>query len=142
MVERCEKPDFIVRNTSTRSEYGVELTSVYINDRSVPDVHMIDNEPAEELSEIPFVKIELLRYQLRLLSAIQVKIRKARCGYDANRPLILAIYVNEYIAIYLGRAELDAFVRRYEPIFDAMAPFIEIVFWGLGNGGVFRVKPT
>jgi hypothetical protein len=142
IVRRGEKPDFIVGETATGRESGVELTSVYIDDRSVPDVHLVEGEPADDLVPIPFDKAELERYQRRLLSAIQDKIRKARTGYDTTRPLILAIYINEYIGIYLGKSELDDFVRRHEPIFDAMAPFVEVVFWNLGNGGIFRVKPN
>lgn len=142
IVGRGERPDFIVAETATGREFGVELTSVYIDDRSVPDAHMVDGEPADELVPIPFDKTELERYQGRLLSAIQDKTRKARSGYDTTRPLILAIYVNEYIGIYLGKSELDDFVRRHEPIFDAMAPFVEVVFWNLGNGEIFCVKPS
>lgn len=143
VLGRSEKPDFTVRETATGQEFSVELTSVYIDDRSVPDVHMADGEPADEPVLIPFEKTEFDRYQQRLLSAIQEKIRKARAGYDTTRPLILAIYVNEYIGTcYFGRPELEVFARRHEPILDAMAPFTEIVFWNLGDGGVFRVRPS
>lgn len=142
ILEEGDRPDFIVAEVATGQQFGVELTSVYIDDRSVPDVHMVDGEPADELVPIPFDRTELERYQQRLLSAIQDKIQKARSGYDRTRPLILAIYVNEYIGIYLGKPELDVFVRRHESLFDAMAPFVEVVFWNLGNGGVFRVRPS
>lgn len=67
---------------------------------------------------------------------------KARKGYDLSRPLILAIYVNEYIAIYLGKSEFEEIVRRYAGVFDAVEPFTEVVFWNLGNGGIFRVRPN
>ncbi|MGA2193441.1 MAG: hypothetical protein ABSG42_08730, partial [Nitrospirota bacterium] len=77
----------------------------------------------------------------RLIAAVMEKICKARNGYDTSRPLILAIYVNEYIAIYLKKSDLETFVSRYESVFDAMAPFTEIVFWNLGNNGVLQVKP-
>jgi len=142
ILVKSERPDFVVRETATGREFGVELTSVYFDDRSVPDVHKVDGHPADEPVPIPFDKNELERYQQRLLSAIQDKIRKARGGYDTTRPLILAIYVNEYIGVYLGRPELEVFVRRYESIFDAMAPFAEVVFWNLRNGDVFRVRPS
>jgi len=102
---------------------------------------MVDGDPPEESVEIPYDIDELQKYQGRLISAIQDKIEKARRGYDLTRPLILAIYVNEYIGIYLGQPELDALVSRHEPFFDNMAPFSEVVFWSLPNGGVFRVRP-
>jgi len=33
-------------------------------------------------------------------------------------------------------------VHQNSGVFDAMNPFVEVVFWNLGNGEVFRVKPT
>lgn len=136
IVSKGDKPDFVVREATTGQEFGVELTAVYINDRSVPDVHMVDNEPDE------FNKEQFEKYQLRLISAIRDKVGKARRGYVVSRPLILSIYVNEYIGIHLGQPELDALVSCYEPLFDDMAPFSEVVFWALANDEVFRVRPS
>ena len=141
IVSKGDKPDFVVRDAKTSQQFGVELTAVYINDRSVPDVHMVDGDPPHEPVEVPYLPEEFERYQARLISSIQDKIEKARRGYDLTRPLILAIYVNEYIGIYLGQPELDALVSRHESFFDHMAPFNEVVFWNLPNGGVFRVRP-
>lgn len=142
IVSKGDKPDFVVREATTGREFGVELTAVYIDNRSVPDVHMADGDPPEEPVGTPYDKEQLERYQGRLISAIQDKIKKARRGYDLTRPLILAIYVNEYIGIYLGQPELEALVSRNESFFDDMAPFSEVVFWSLANGGVFRVRPS
>lgn len=142
IVSKGDKPDFVVREATTGREFGVELTAVYIDNRSVPDVHMVDGDPPEEPLGIPYDKEQLEKYQGRLISAIQDKIEKARRGYDLTRPLILAIYVNEYIGIYLGQPELDALVSRNESFFDDMTPFSEVVFWSLPNGGVFRVRPS
>lgn len=136
--ERGERPDFVVKDKQNNEEYGVELTSVYLDDRSVPDVHKKDEEG---IVEIPYNKDELDNYMKRLVGAVIDKVCKARKGYDSSRSLILSIYVNEYISIYLGKSELEKFVRKYEGVFDAMAPFKEVVFWNLGNGGVFRVRP-
>ena len=138
VVSKGESPDFVVRDKQTNDDYGVELTSVYLNDRSVPDIHMRD-EPG--VVDITYDRDELEKYVKRLVSAVSDKVCKARKGYDSSRPLILAIYVNEYISIYLGKDELEELVRRYEGVFDAVAPFSEVVFWNLGNGGVFTVKP-
>ena len=137
VVARGERPDFVVRDSDTKSEYGVELTSVYLDDKSVPLVH----KTSTGRTDIPFDRERLEKYESRLISAIAEKVRKAREGYDATRPLILAIYVNEYIPIYLGRNELEAMVQRNEAEFDAIAPFSEVIFWNLGNGGVFQVRP-
>lgn len=139
VVTKAEMPDYIVRDVATGEELGVELTSVYLDDRSVPDVHMRDeNGPVE----MPQDEEELERYRNRLVAAIIDKICKARKGYDRARPLLLAIYVNEYISIYLREAELQAFVRRYDGLFEAMTPFSEVVFWNLPNGGVLRARPS
>lgn len=136
---KSEKPDYIVREAISGREFGVELTSVYLDDRSVPDVHMRD-EPG--VTDIPYDKNLIAKYGDRLIAAIMEKICKARNGYDTTRPLILAIYVNEYIGIYLGKSELDTLVHQYSGLFDAMSPFVEVVFWNLGNGGAFRVRPA
>ena len=139
VVSKGETPDYVVKDTRSGEEYGIELTSVYQNDRSVPDVHMKD---IEGVVDIPYDKDEIERYTKRLVGAVIEKVCKARKGYESSRPLILAIYVNEYIAIYLGKTEFEQIVHRYEGLFDAVAPFMEVVFWNLGNGGVFRVRPS
>jgi len=139
VVSKNETPDYIVQDSKTGKEYGIELTSVYIDNRSVPDFHMPDHEGCED---IPYDRRQIEQYLNRLIAAIIEKICKARKGYDVSRPLVLSIYVNEYIAIYLDKPELDAFVQRYEGLFDSMTPFTEIVFWNLGNDTVFQVSPS
>ena len=141
VVRKSEKPDWIVVDPATAEEFGIELTSVYLDDRSVPDSHMAWHADGET-REIPYSKAALAQYKARLIEAIQQKIAKARSGYDATRPLILAIYVNEYVGIYLGQEELDELTRSNESLFDDMHPFSEIAFWSLGNGGIFRVRPN
>ncbi len=139
VIAKGEMPDYIVRDVQSGEEFAVELTSVYLDDRSVPDVHMRDdNRPVE----IPENNEELERYRNRLVGAIIDKLCKARKGYDRARPLILAIYVNEYVSIYLREAELEALVRRYDGLFEAITPFSEVVFWNLVNGGIFRSRPS
>lgn len=139
VMGRGEKPDFTVKDSGAKTEFGVELTAVYMDDLSIPLVHK--TIPSGTV-KFPFDKAELAKYEKRLISAIIEKVCKARKGYDDARPLILAIYVNEYISIYLGKRELEALVRQYEAVFDAIAPFSEIVFWNLGNDGVFQVRPS
>lgn len=139
VVRKGEKPDYVVRDIRTGQEYGVELTSVYIDDRSVPDSHMHDDlDPVW----MPPDEAELERYCTRLVGAIRDKICKARKGYDCSRPLILAIYVNEYISMYLPASEVQGLVRRHDSLFEAMAPFSQIVFWNLPNREVVRATPS
>lgn len=138
VVAKREMPDYIVRDVASGEELGVELTSVYLDDRSVPDVHMSQEDRPVETPDDPE---QLERYCNRLAAAIIGKICKARQGYDRTRPLILAIYVNEYISIYLREAELQEFVGSHGALFEAMTPFSEVVFWNLPNGGAFRARP-
>jgi hypothetical protein len=138
VVKRGEKPDYVVRDIATHEEFGVELTSAYIDDRSVPDAHMKDVSGCIDIPDDPH---EIERYTKRLVRAVIEKVCKARAGYDRKNPLILAVYVNEYISIYLEQKGLEAFVHRYEAVFDSVEPFSEVVFWNLGNGGVFHVRP-
>ncbi len=137
VLERREKPDFVVGRVGGE-QIGVELTSVYLDDRSVPDKHKKD---FDGLVPIDFDPAELEAYERRLVSAIEAKVEKARTGYDLSRSLVLSIYINEYIAIYLGQNDLEALVRRNERVFDSIHPFAEIFIWNLANDGVFSVRP-
>mgnify|MGYP001457234998 CR=1 FL=1 len=140
IVSKGEKPDWIVTDTVTGEEIGVELTSVYLDDRSVPDSHMSWSED-EKIRHIPYNEDTMRKYKSRIISAIEEKIRKAIAGYDTTRQLILAIYPNEYVGIYLYE-ELEQLVKDNEVLFDNMTPFSEIAFWALGDGAIFRVRPS
>lgn len=132
-------PDYVVRDIETGEEYGVELTSVYLDDRSVPDHHILQQHGPVR---IPDDGAELERYLDRLVDAVATKINKARKGYRQDRPLILSVFINEYISIWLDCVELDRFVNRHDSFFDGMTPFQEVVFWNLSNGGVLSAKPS
>lgn len=131
-----ECPDYIIRDKTTDMRFGVELTSVYIDDRSVPDVH---KKPITGVTDIPYDPLQITIYQGRLLEAINTKISKAKKGYDICFPLILSVYVNEYICIYTEKDDWENLVKNNEKIFDSINPFSEIVLWNLPNDGVFSV---
>jgi hypothetical protein len=139
VVQAADKPDCVVRDVRTGQEYGVELTSVYLDDRSVPDVHMREEQGP---TWIPDDETLLEKYRSRLAGAVLDKICKARQGYDRSRSLILGVYVNEYISIYMPASEVQAFVKRYDGLFEVMAPFSRIVFWNLPNGDVVCAKAS
>jgi hypothetical protein len=124
--EEGENPDRIVRDINTNEKFGIELTSVYLNDRSVPDVHML-----KEDSKIPFSLSEIEQYERRILASIVGKVCKARCLYKKEFPLILSVYVNEYISLHMGLEYWKSFSSRYDLLFDCFNPFEEIVFWPL-----------
>jgi hypothetical protein len=130
-------PDYVVEDAKTGEYFGVELVSVYLNDRSVPEVHM---KSAKGMVPIPDDEGEVENYKGRLVQAIREKIEKA-ISYDKRYPLILSVYVNEYISIYMNREDFESLVRANGGLFDEMRPFSEIVFWSLPDGGVFSVKP-
>ena len=90
-IARGEKPDYVV-SLSDGAEVGVELTSVYSDDRSVPAAHM---HPTTGHVPIPFDRSALDKYKERLVAAVLDKAAKARAGYDISRPLILGVYVND-----------------------------------------------
>lgn len=136
VVSRSESPDYLVKDENGL-QFGVELTAVYLDDRSVPDHHMQETTGS---TDIPYDPEVIEKYKRRIIGAIIAKICKARKGYDLRKPLILAIYVNEYISIYFNEEELKEFVDQYEGVFDAMQPFSEVVFWNLGNSRVFRFR--
>jgi hypothetical protein len=142
IVERRDKPDYFVKDAATGERFGVELTSVYLSDRSVPDEH-IPPRPAHLFSPgIPYVEAELDQYKRRILEAIADKVAKASSGYDLSHPLILSIYLNEYRKIFLDElSEWEQFVRDNESRFDNCYPFTEIVLWNLPNDMVFGVCP-
>jgi len=90
---------------------------------------------------ISFDEHRLHLYGSRLVDAVVGKVRKARSGYSMISPLILSVYVNEYDSIHMMPRDWEALVRRHEAVFDDVRPFSEVVFWPLGNDGVFRVRP-
>ncbi|MCB4756880.1 MAG: hypothetical protein LHV69_07615 [Elusimicrobia bacterium] len=137
VLSKAEKPDYVLRDEKSGRGFSVELTSVYLNDRSVPDVHMSDfddNDPyPQDESLIP-------KYTSRLATAVKEKIDQAKKGYDLSRPLILSVYVNEYVSIFMSESDWDKLVKDFSPVFGALHPFEQVVFWKLANNRVFSVS--
>ena len=129
-----EKPDYIVKDVATGEKFGVELTSTYLNDRSVPDVHK-----KEGFKGIPYCPNEINLYKNRIIKKIKEKIEKARKEYDVICPLILSIYANEYITIHMEDNDWNTFAKENKQVLDLMQPFIEIVIWSL-HGRVFSIR--
>jgi hypothetical protein len=138
VMTKRERPDYFVKDIQSEEIFGIELTSVYSDDRSVPDVH---KKPVNGIEEIPFDHSDLKEYQERLIEAISKKVSKARKCYDTTYPLILSIYVNEYISIYIRERHLQELAKRHKNVFDDMAPFSEVVLWSLPNDAVFSIRP-
>lgn len=137
MVRRQERPDWIVRDALTGDLIGVELTSVYLDDRSVPDQHRRGGERG-----MPYRKGEIAAYGRRLAAAVQKKVRLARTGYDTALPLVLSVYANEYVTVHMSEKEWQGIVLAHEETFDNMRPFGEVIAWLLVNRGVLRIRPV
>ncbi|MCK4819880.1 hypothetical protein KA005_29210 [bacterium] len=138
VVSKSEKPDYILKDLYTGQTFGVELTSAYLNDRSVPEEHIPSHDG---LVEIPYDPDQLKEYLGRLIDSVRSKISKAKKSYDTSVPLVLSVYVNEYISIYVRERHLEKMVKDNPDVFDRMSPFSEIVFWPLANDSVFSVCP-
>jgi hypothetical protein len=128
ITKNRENPDYFVRDENTDTQYGVELTSVYSNDQSVHDSHI---ECDEGLVEVPYSKEDMEDYIQCILERIKSKIEKAKSHYDQSHPLMLSVYVNEYISLHLRPRHLQKMVDDNNITFDEMTPFIEIILWPL-----------
>lgn len=135
VIEERERPDRIVEDKKTGERFGVELTSEYLDNRSVPDRHMNNC-----LAQIPDNQQYIYKYERRILNRIKKKVNKARQGYNLSYPLILSFYENEYELIYMDEDYWRTFAKRNDKFFDTIDPFVEIVFWPLPNGQVVSVK--
>jgi hypothetical protein len=70
IVRKHERPDWIVRDSANGAFLGVELTSVYLDDRSVPDVHKREGPFGIQCNEQ-----EIAAYGARVVAAAQKKVR-------------------------------------------------------------------
>ena len=64
ILEMRDKPDVFVEDTESGENFGIELTSVYLDDRSVPDLHKKVHDGTEE---IPFDRDKIDRYTIRII---------------------------------------------------------------------------
>ena len=139
VYSKQETPDYLIKDSNTGEIYGIELTSVYLDDRSVPDEHM---KPIDGWVEIPDDPTAIENHKSRLIETIEKKVQKARKHYDTTYPLILAVYINEYISIYMEKTDWEDLVRANESVFDDIEPFSEIVLWNLANEPAMSIVPT
>ncbi|HLA05227.1 MAG TPA: hypothetical protein VJZ16_04505 [Syntrophales bacterium] len=139
VYSKQETPDYFLKDSKTGEIYEIELTSVYLDDRSVPDEHM---KPIDGWEEIPDDPTAIENHNLRLIETVKTKVQKARKHYDTSHPLILAVYINEYISIYMEESDWTELVRVNESVFDDIDPFSEIVLWNLANESAMSIIPT
>ena len=116
-------------------EYGVELTAVYLDDRSVMDDHRMVKSEAKSWFLHEWAQIQ--DYLHCIARRVEEKVSKAQ-GYDNQRDLILAVYLNERILSQYFTRELEDFIRQHHA-FRRIDPFVRIVFSlsSMGDGVVY-----
>lgn len=123
VISRRERPDYIVKDSWTTEEFGIELTSVYATDTEVPDEHLSIGD-----SWLHYSKERVQVYEERLVKAILSKVKKATTSYDITRPLLLSVYANGHDSIYM---DWDNFLQGLRARIRSIDPFKEVLFWPL-----------
>lgn len=142
VIERRERPDFVLtaEDQNDTALYGVELTSVYFSDRTVPDVYMRAVPGTKPPS---YTREDEIRYLERVLKTIRQKVESAQNNYGSVDHLILGVFVADPIAHRLR--DID----RWKMFFDeseqeALAdihPFTEVVVYNLVNYQAISFTP-
>jgi hypothetical protein len=135
LVKWRERPDCEVRDVKTGQVFGLELTSVFLDDKRVESFR-------RDGIKIPYPTSGLLDiYQARLIQKVREKVEKARSGYEIYSRMMLSIYVADVIAIHLKFIEdWHNFHEYYRSDFENIQPFSEVVFCNLANGEIFATK--
>ncbi|HEV7506501.1 MAG TPA: hypothetical protein VGS07_16490 [Thermoanaerobaculia bacterium] len=136
LMEERDKPDFFVQEVGGNRRFGVEVTSVYLNDRSVPDAHMNDSF---DWLNLQCDREQLELYESRLAQAVGEKVALAKREYDTRYPLLLSVYVNEYISKFITKDRWYKFRQDHNVLLGNTDPFIEVLFWNLPNNGAFSI---
>lgn len=145
MIRRgdCVKsgPDCLVKDSTTQELFGVELTSVYNDDKSVPTAHI---KQLTEPEPIRYNQEQINKYLQRVKNTIATKIQAAKSNYDTSYPLILSVYINEYETIWITEKIWRSFIKQNDVFFDQIRPFSEIVLWPLPQPteSALSIKPS
>ena len=137
VVEERDKPDFFVQEVGGNRRFGVEVTSVYLDDRSVPDAHMNDSF---DWLNLEYDREQLELYERRLAQAVGEKVAVAKREYDTRYPLLLSVYVNEYISKFITKERWYKLQQDHGVWLENTAPFMEVLFWNLPNDGAFSIR--
>jgi hypothetical protein len=141
-------PDAVLRNLRDGGLVGVELTSVYVSDKSVPRVHQAPMPPMtldENLQRngerygAETIGNEIERYRKRLVAQVRRKLTKRYAPCDN---LILGVFVAEtYLALYFsGRSQWLEWSEQFRREVASILPFSEIVLFGLANEHVLGMR--
>jgi hypothetical protein len=132
-----ERPDYEVKELGSGRLIGVELTSVYVSNRSVPDRHIGPGNkwmpPNNEIRQTYFD---------RIIKAIMKKVALAKKGYDIYETMVLSLYINEYEDIYNDESDWKKWAKENDDILNNISPFTHIIFWPLINNSSFLIYPS
>ncbi len=121
-----DRPDFIITRKSNFEERAVELTSVYLDDKSVARDHV---RRVRGPIAIPYDARKVERYKARIIRAVEKKCRSFADGFG-GQTAILSVYLNEYIAIHMSQEDLFELLLIHLPRVAGRGPFHQIVLWG------------
>jgi hypothetical protein len=121
-----DRPDFIITSESNFEERAVELTSVYLDDKSVARDHV---RRLRGPIPIPYDARKVERYKARIIRAVEKKCRSFADGFG-GRTAVLSVYLNEYIAIHMGQEDLFELLLIHLPRVAGRVPFNQILLWG------------
>lgn len=121
-----DRPDFRIISETRGEERRVEITLVYLNNKSVIREHVRRmNGPIP----IPYDAGKVERYKRQLVQAVETKCHRFKRGFGTNLA-ILSLYLNDYIAIYLAEEDLLELLLLHLPRVAGSGPFNQIVLWG------------
>ena len=124
-------PDYLIRDTQSNEEIIVELTSVYLNDRSFIDRHF---KEGTGIDKIPVQKDDINAYKERVLEQIKRKSKKA-LKYPLNdRKLVLSIYLNEYESLCIRKEAWVDYLKNHIETIDNLSPINEVLLWNSKPG--------
>lgn len=132
-----ERPDYEVEELGTGRLIGVELTSVYVSDKSVVERHM---EPKNKWLP-PNYEIRQAYFD-RIIRAITKKVALAKSGYNVYETMVLSMYINEYEDIYNDMSDWKKWAKENDDTLDKISPFTHIIFWPLVNNSSFLLYPN
>ena len=132
IVQKRERPDYEIFNGYDSGLIGVELSSVYISDRSVPDEHM---KRGWHMFEPDPERIE--EYLRRIEQAIKSKMAKAQTGYDLYQTMILSLYINEFDSIFIEEEEWKSWEASNRSLIDDLTPFTHVLLHSLADDDAF-----
>jgi len=136
IVADRERPDCIVKAKPGNQEFGVELTSVYMSNTSVPNHHL---KNASECATFKLDESLIPVYQKRMAEKVQEK-KELGKSYDLSRPLLLSVFANDHMSLEMGKSDWLVLPKIFPDVFLDIAPFKEIVFWSMADGHVLSVQ--